>query len=219
MLEKTIDAKLDWANPSATTRRKASQTPFDFRYLGDVLVVPGTGASDVGVELEDITEYLRDLVSRWNPPTNTSGTIPALAVGSGDPYVDYVYSRNIGSRSWLDELCGIRPLIIEVFDDLFTTASALITKSETRETETRPAASLRQKELEWLSSNTGNLRNYEGKWIALEGDKIVASGSDEVAVEMRARMKGVKVPFLIRVPSKEDMLFIGHSLHDSNGIR
>lgn len=73
---------------------------------------------------------------------------------------------------------------------------------------------MRQSEISWLLSNPELLSKYEGKWIALEGDKIVASGSNEVAVEMQARMKGVKVPFLIRVPSKADKPFIGQSLQE-----
>lgn len=82
-----------------------------------------------------------------------------------------------------------------------------------------PSSGLRSVEIEWLSSNAGNLRKYEGKWIALEGDKIVSWGSDEVAVEMRAREKGIKVPLLVRVPSKDDIPFVGSNLHDSDNIR
>ena len=81
------------------------------------------------------------------------------------------------------------------------------------------ADSNRRKELEWLSSNAGNLRNYEGQWIALEGTEIVSWGSDEVDVEMRARMKGIKVPLLVRIPSKDDIPFVGSNLDDSNNIR
>ncbi len=218
MREKATGATLDWSERDAPTRRKPPP-PFGFRHLEHPLTMPIAVANYEGLELDDIIEGLRYWGSSWNRPTNTSGTIPVIIVSTNDPDIDYVCGRNIGGRPWLDELCRIRPTIIELFEDLYTTAPALASKVETSELQKPPTVVSRRKEIEWLSSNARNLRKYEGKWIALEGDKIVASGSDEVAVEMRARMKGIKVPFLIRVPSKEDMLFIGHSLHDSNGIR
>ena len=178
-----------------------------------------TDASHVQWELEDITRGLRDLGSNWNQLTNTISIFPVPAIPATNLLVDYVCPRNMGSRPWLDELCSIRRTVIELFDNPFTTAPALDTKAETSEFQKPPIVVSRRKEIEWLSSNARNLRKYEGKWIALEGDKIISWGSDEVAVEMRARMKGIKVPLLIRVPSKEDIRFVGRGLHDSNGIR
>jgi len=219
MWEKVSGATLDWSEANAATRMKAPP-PFGFGYLENVLVMRATDASHAQWELEGITQGLQDLASNWNKITNTSGIFPVPALPATNLLVDYVYPRNMGSRPWLDELCRMRRTMIELFSDPFTTAPALDTKAETAEFQKPPiVASLRQQEIEWLSSNARKLGRYEGKWIALEGDKIVASGSDEVAVEMRARMKGIKIPFLIRVPSKEDMLFIGYSLYDSNGIR
>ena len=218
MWEKATGATLDWSEANAATRMKAPPT-FGFGYLENILVIPATGASHEQWELEDVNESLRASASNRNKLTNTSGIFPVPTAKATNLLVDYDCTRNIGGRPWLDELCRIRPTIIELFEDLYTTAPALASKVETSELQKPPTVVSRRKEIEWLSSNARNLRKYEGKWIALEGDKIVASGSDEVAVEMRARMKGIKVPFLIRVPSKEDMLFIGHSLHDSNGIR
>lgn len=82
-----------------------------------------------------------------------------------------------------------------------------------------PMVLSRRKEVEWLSSNARELGNYEGQWIAIEGNEVVARGSDEVEVEMRAREKGIKVPLLVRIPSKDDMPFVGFSLYDSNNIQ
>ena len=216
MWDKATGATLDWSEPDMATRTKAPPS-FGFRCLEDMLVMPATAASDVELGLENITKCLRDLGTNWNPLTNTGGTLPILAVNVVNLHVNYVCIRNIGNRPWLDELCRIQPTIIELFDDLFTTAPTL--KPKTTEIEKLPAAPLRQQEIEWLSSNARKLGRYEGKWIALEGTEIVAWGSDEVEVEMRAREKGIKVPLLVRIPPKNDIPFVGSNLDDSNNIR
>jgi hypothetical protein len=83
----------------------------------------------------------------------------------------------------------------------------------------KAAAPSRQREIEWLSSNTDKLHAYRGNWIALEGDEIVAWGSDEIEVEMQAKTKGVKAPLLFRIPAETDKPFIGRSLHGCSSIR
>ncbi len=81
------------------------------------------------------------------------------------------------------------------------------------------AALSRQREIEWLSSNADKLQAYWGNWIALEGDKIVAWGLDEIEVEMQAKIKGVKAPLLFRMPAETDKPFIGRSLDGCSNIR
>ena len=218
MWGKATSATLDWSGSTAA-RRMRDPLPFGFEYLEDILVMPVTRASREQWELEDINEGLLALASNWNKITNTSGIFPVPTLPATNLLVDYVYPRNMGSRPWLDELCRIRRTMIELFSDPFTTAPALDTKAETAEFQKPPIVVSRQKEVEWLSSNARDLSSYEGQWIALEGTEIVAWGSDEVEVEMQARQKGIKVPFLIRIPSKDDIPFVGCSLHDSNSIR
>ena len=219
MWEKVSGATLDWSEANAATQMKAPP-PFGFRYLEeDVLVMPATDASYAQRELEDITQGLWDLGSNRNQLTNTSGIFPVPAIPATNLLVDYVCTRNMGSRPWLDELCRIRRTIIELFNNPFTTAPALDIKAETWEFHKPPTVVSRRKEVEWLSSSATDLSSYEGQWIAIEGSEILAWGSDEVEVEMRAREKGIKVPFLVRIPSKNDIPFVGSNLHDSNNIR
>lgn len=221
MWEKATGATLDWSESNVDRWMKAP-LPFGFGYLEDILVMPVTCASHEWWELEDVNEGLRALGSNWNKLTNTSGIFPVPT--ATNLLVDYVCTRNIGGHPWLDELCKIRPTIIALFDDPFTTAPALATKVETSEFQKPPTVLSRRTEVEWLSSHATELANYQGQWIAIEGNEIVAYGSDEVEVEIRAREKGIKVPFLVRVPSKNAIPFAGpnlldwSSLHDSNGI-
>jgi len=218
MWEKATGATLDWSEANAATRMKAP-SPFGFGYLENILVIPATGTSHEQWELEDINESLRALASNRNKLTNTSSIFPVPAIPATNLLLDYVYPRNMGSRPWLDELNKIRPTIIELFEDLYTTAPALATKAESSEFQEPMTVLSRQKEIEWLSSNDRELSNYEGQWIAIEGSEILAWGSDEVKVEMQAREKGIKVPLLIRISSKDDIPFVGRGLHDSNSIR
>ncbi len=218
MWEKATGATLDWSEANAATRMM-DPLPFGFEYLEDILVMRATDASHAQWELEDINEGLPALASNRNKITNTSSIFPVPAIPATNLLVDYVYPRNMGSRPWLDELCRIRRTMIELFSDPFTTTPALDTKAETAEFQKPPIVVSRRKEIEWLSSNARELSSYEGQWIALEGTEIVAWGSDEVEVEIRAREKGIKIPLLVRIPSKDDIPFVGSNLDDSDNIR
>lgn len=212
------DTMLDWPEANAAARTKATLPPGS-RYLESAILTPATDASQIRWELEDFTQSLRDLGSNWNQLNNTNGIFSVPLILDANILVDYVYPRNTGNRPWVEELRMAQQTIIKFVNDPFTTAPALNTKAETSEFQKSPKVVSRRKEVEWLSANARDLGAYEGKWIALEGDKIVSWGSDEVAVEMRARMKGVKVPFLVCVPSKDDSPFVGRGLHDSSNIR
>ncbi len=61
----------------------------------------------------------------------------------------------------------------------------------------------REAELRWLSENRAQLNAYGGQWLILEGDCMVAHGSDYLEVLREAREKGVVVPFAYRVPESE----------------
>ena len=57
------------------------------------------------------------------------------------------------------------------------------------------------------------LKNYKGKWVALEEKekKIIASGVDAKKVYKEALEKGAKVPTLFKVPTRS-VAFVGVSL-------
>ncbi len=46
-------------------------------------------------------------------------------------------------------------------------------------------------------------KKYDGKWVCLDGEELVACGDDGVAVINEARAKGVEVPFIERMKSEE----------------
>ena len=44
---------------------------------------------------------------------------------------------------------------------------------------------------------------YDGKWVCLHGDQLIAHGSDGVEVYREAKAKGIKFPFIERIKAVE----------------
>jgi len=53
--------------------------------------------------------------------------------------------------------------------------------------------------LQWLEEHK---EEYEGQWVVLDGDELIAHGNDSKTVYDEARAKGYKSPFLERVKAK-----------------
>lgn len=68
---------------------------------------------------------------------------------------------------------------------------------------------MREKELQWLRDHQDQLESLQGKWIVIEGDKLVAEGESFDVVYEAAKDKGIEIPFIFPVPSKEDVVFVG----------
>jgi hypothetical protein len=63
-----------------------------------------------------------------------------------------------------------------------------------------PTTTWRHRELAWRQANAGLLQDrYGGKWVALEGDRILAYGQSAAEVAQAARKEGVTSPYLFRV--------------------
>jgi hypothetical protein len=65
----------------------------------------------------------------------------------------------------------------------------------------RAAASMR-----WIDEHRAE---YAGQWVAMDGDRLVAHGTDARDVAERARQLGVSAPFLHRVDAEEPAAFWG----------
>jgi len=60
-----------------------------------------------------------------------------------------------------------------------------------------PSSERLNEDMDWVSSHREDLAKYEGKWIAVYNQKIVASGKNGAQVEKRALQKiGYDVPDL-----------------------
>ncbi|HEV2834290.1 MAG TPA: DUF5678 domain-containing protein [Pyrinomonadaceae bacterium] len=65
----------------------------------------------------------------------------------------------------------------------------------------RSTASLR-----WLHKNR---EKYSGQWVALDGDRLIASGSTAKEVYSKAKAEGVEIPFVELVTTAEQAPFTG----------
>lgn len=59
--------------------------------------------------------------------------------------------------------------------------------------------------MRWLSEHRAE---YAGRWVALDGCRLVASGNEAKAVYDQARAEGVDVPFLHQVESENEGAFL-----------
>ena len=62
------------------------------------------------------------------------------------------------------------------------------------------------KSLRWLHENR---EKYSGQWVALDGDRLIASGPTAKEVYSKARAEGVEIPFVELVTERESGSFTG----------
>ena len=62
------------------------------------------------------------------------------------------------------------------------------------------------KSLRWLHENRDK---YSGQWVALDGERLIASGSTAKEVYSKAKAEGVGIPFVELVTEREAAPFTG----------
>ena len=72
------------------------------------------------------------------------------------------------------------------------------------------ASPFRNRELEWRRTHAETLKSFENEWVVLEGDQIIAQGSDPVQVINDAKSKGIRTPYIFFVePKRENVVIMG----------
>ena len=69
-----------------------------------------------------------------------------------------------------------------------------------------PHGSRSAKSLRWLDENR---EKYSGQWVALDGDRLIASGATAKEVYTKARAEGVEIPFVELITKRESVPFTG----------
>lgn len=64
----------------------------------------------------------------------------------------------------------------------------------------QPHANRSAKSLRWLDENR---EKYSGQWVALDGDRLIASGPTAKEVYSKAKAEGVQIPFVELVTDRE----------------
>ncbi|HMS39249.1 MAG TPA: DUF5678 domain-containing protein [Pyrinomonadaceae bacterium] len=54
--------------------------------------------------------------------------------------------------------------------------------------------------LRWIDENK---EEFDGQWVCLDGDKLIAHGKDAKAVYGEAKAKGIETPFMERIKANE----------------
>jgi hypothetical protein len=67
----------------------------------------------------------------------------------------------------------------------------------------------RSREMEWRRTHQEEMRKLSEQWVALEGETILAHGSNLASVVAEARKKGVQVPYVFYVEPNDDAVKIG----------
>jgi len=63
-----------------------------------------------------------------------------------------------------------------------------------------------EKSLRWLNENR---QKYLGQWVALDGDRLIASGPTAQEVYAKSKAEGVKIPFVELISEEEPAPFSG----------
>jgi len=71
------------------------------------------------------------------------------------------------------------------------------------------------KSLRWLHENQ---EKYSGQWVALDGDRLIASGPTANEVYSKAKAEGVQIPFVELVTERESVPFTGGWLRELNSV-
>lgn len=58
----------------------------------------------------------------------------------------------------------------------------------------------------WLAANKSE---YAGKWVALDGERLIAAGETEKDVANAAKADGAYLPLIVYIPSPDEPAFVG----------
>ena len=63
----------------------------------------------------------------------------------------------------------------------------------------------RVKERIWIERNRAE---FAGQWVAVEGDRLVASGTDALKVFTAAKSEGIESPFVVHIIVEDSLPFV-----------
>ena len=58
----------------------------------------------------------------------------------------------------------------------------------------------------WLRENR---EKYLGQWVALEGDRLIAHGTDALQVHAEAKAAGIEIPFIEHIVEEQEPFYAG----------
>ena len=156
----------------------------------------------------------------WLPESLASGTLAARSLGLFVTDVSGMFAPvsppvPAGYSVWSAGLMG-SPLAGMAFagggERLFHALSFVESSLESylSRVEITAQSGYRSRELKFRETNPEMFCQLVGRWVALEGEAIVAHGADPLAVVAEAREKGIRVPYVFYVEEpRDDAAWIG----------
>ena len=87
----------------------------------------------------------------------------------------------------------IRTLPVEDYDKLHEVIDTEETAKRQKDEKLNWRLERYKKARQWLNANSGK---YMNQWVCLEGDKLIAHGTDGLEVHNKAKAAGIESPFL-----------------------
>jgi Family of unknown function (DUF5678) len=79
-----------------------------------------------------------------------------------------------------------------------------LSREEMEGIEPRPAKTqFRDRELEWRRTHHELLQQYQNEWVVLEGEQVIAHGTDPVQVIQEAKRRGILKPYIFFVEQED----------------
>ena len=63
----------------------------------------------------------------------------------------------------------------------------------------------RTREMNWINANRPA---YADQWVAVEGDRLIAAGTDPLKVFAAAKDEGIRIPFVVHVLPEDPLPFV-----------
>jgi hypothetical protein len=74
----------------------------------------------------------------------------------------------------------------------------------------RDTGGRRAREMEWRRTHRAFLRTLAGQWVVLEGEELIAHGTNLAQMVTEARARGIRVPYVFYVEEEaEDVIRVG----------
>lgn len=68
---------------------------------------------------------------------------------------------------------------------------------------------LREVEKAWVASHTKELSKFAGEWLVVEQNQLITHNVDFAQAVREAKSRGVKIPYITRLPLQREKPFIG----------
>ena len=95
----------------------------------------------------------------------------------------------------------VRSLPPEKQEEVLRFADGLQRPSASRKVQSRD----RKLELKWIQENRAA---YSDRWVALEGDRLIAGDMDALKVFQAAKAEGIRTPFVVHMIPDEPLPFV-----------